>query len=297
MTLEHYAYGNDKPIDRTHFDLGDIVAFKGQYGRGVASMCNGTDEDDECYTICSFNLENPDSTFPEGPVPLNTILLQPTNQDLILAIETLKTDDKDAFLLNQNPKTTIFKYFCNGVLKAAKRNAIEQITNAIDGYNMVVECLAQRWMKTSDRIHYDCLIEQKELKEQVKEEKKKNSALNKRIKELEAYIKSLQYSTQETGKKNMLDIFNSDKAKKLMQKLMDEGLIDTDSQPVNLSGTERSIVAKYVSNYLEINEIWQVFGLLWDMKPETLRNYFNRSFGQKKTTLFQDRMKEIINSL
>lgn len=295
MEFEKFAHGNDKLLDRTHFELGDIVAFIGEYGRGVASMCCFDADEDygdggNCYTISSYNLDNPQGVAPEGPIPSYVPLLQPTKDDLILAIETLETDDKDALITNDNPKTFIFSCFQNAVLRAARKNAEEQIAKAIADYNEVLERLLQRFTRTMDRQHYDCLIENNKLQEEIKNNKK-------RIKELEKQIKEMQVSAEEKDQKSMPEIFNSNKAQKIKNKLIDEGLIDTDWQTINLSGSERSIVAKYVSNYLDINEMWQVFGLLWNLNPETLRNYFNRSFGQKKTTGFQDRMKEIISSL
>ena len=51
---------------------------------------------------------------------------------------------------------------------------------------------------------------------------------------------------------------------------------------------------KAVSNRLNINEVWQVFGELWNEKPETLRSYLNKALDQKKSLKFQDRLKNIL---
>lgn len=80
----------------------------------------------------------------------------------------------------------------------------------------------------------------------------------------------------------------------LMAKLVDAGLLDDNWQPVGLSGTECALVAKAVSERLEINELWQVFGQLWEENPETLRSYFNKALNQQKSLKFQDRLRNIL---
>lgn len=86
----------------------------------------------------------------------------------------------------------------------------------------------------------------------------------------------------------------SEEAKALMEDLVDEGLLDENWQPLKLSGTKRALVAKSVCEQLEINEVWQVFGQLWDEKPETLRSYLNKALDQKQSLKFQDRLKNIL---
>ena len=87
----------------------------------------------------------------------------------------------------------------------------------------------------------------------------------------------------------------SEAAEALKEDLMDAGMLTADWQPIDLSGTERALVAKAVSERLKINEIWQVFGQLWGEKPETLRSYLNKALDQKKSLKFQDRLKEILD--
>ena len=87
----------------------------------------------------------------------------------------------------------------------------------------------------------------------------------------------------------------SEAAEALKEDLMDAGMLTDDWQPIDLSGTERALVAKAVSERLKINEIWQVFGQLWGEKPETLRSYLNKALDQKKSLKFQDRLKEILD--
>ena len=40
----------------------------------------------------------------------------------------------------------------------------------------------------------------------------------------------------------------------------------------------------------KINEVWQVFGKLWDERPETLRGYLNKALDQKKSLDFQEKI-------
>ena len=87
----------------------------------------------------------------------------------------------------------------------------------------------------------------------------------------------------------------SEAAEALKEDLVDAGMLTADWQPIDLSGTERALVAKAVSERLKINEIWQVFGQLWGEKPETLRSYLNKALDQKKSLIFQDRLKEILD--
>ena len=84
-------------------------------------------------------------------------------------------------------------------------------------------------------------------------------------------------------------------AKELMQDLVDAGILDENWQPVGLSGSERALVAKAVCDRLELKEVWQLFGQLWNEKPETLRSYLNKALEQKKSLEFQERLKNILD--
>ena len=82
-------------------------------------------------------------------------------------------------------------------------------------------------------------------------------------------------------------------AEKLKQNLMDAGMIDDDWQTCNLSNTEAAILARYISEKTHINDVWKEFGLLWNMNPVTLRNYFNKALDQKKSLEFQEKIKAL----
>lgn len=87
----------------------------------------------------------------------------------------------------------------------------------------------------------------------------------------------------------------SEDAREWMEALVDAGLLDGQWQPKNLSGSERGLVAKAVCELLKINDVWMVFGKLWNEKPETLRSYFNKAMNQTKSLDFQDKLKKILH--
>lgn len=97
------------------------------------------------------------------------------------------------------------------------------------------------------------------------------------------------------GGKEMPEQLTTDNAKKVMKKLVDASILTEDWQPIRLSGSERGMVARVVCERLEINEVWQVFGLLWGENPETLRSYFNKALNQKKSLKLQDKLKNILD--
>lgn len=49
-----------------------------------------------------------------------------------------------------------------------------------------------------------------------------------------------------------------------------------------------------IAQELKIKNTWQVFGRLWNEKPDTLRKYHNRAFDQSKSLGFQDLLKTIM---
>ena len=87
----------------------------------------------------------------------------------------------------------------------------------------------------------------------------------------------------------------SERAERLKERLTDAGMLSEDWQPAGLSNTEKALLAKAVSDRLGIKEVWQVFGRLWNVKPDSMRAYFNRALEQKKSLSFQDRVKVAID--
>lgn len=86
----------------------------------------------------------------------------------------------------------------------------------------------------------------------------------------------------------------TDEAKDVLGNFIYNRLLTEDLQPIDLSGTEQALLAKYICDRLDIKDVWQVFGTLWNMKAETLRTYFNRALEQKKSLVFQEKLKNII---
>ena len=82
-----------------------------------------------------------------------------------------------------------------------------------------------------------------------------------------------------------------ERAEGLRERLVEACMIDERWQPVGLTCTEQALLAKAVSQRLGIKEMWQVFGGLWGVKPQSLRAYFNRALDQRKSLSFQDRLK------
>lgn len=80
----------------------------------------------------------------------------------------------------------------------------------------------------------------------------------------------------------------------LHEKLMGEGLMDEDWQPVGLSNAQRGLVASYLSDKLGITNQWKVFASLWGMKTENLRSAYNKALEQNKSLTFQDRLKKAV---
>ena len=86
----------------------------------------------------------------------------------------------------------------------------------------------------------------------------------------------------------------TEKARQLMESLVDAELLNEEWQPDGISNTEKALVAKMVADRLKINDVWQVFGKLWKMNPNSMRTYYNRAMDQRKSLEFQDRLKNIL---
>ena len=87
----------------------------------------------------------------------------------------------------------------------------------------------------------------------------------------------------------------TEEAERLMGLLVDAEVLSEDWQPKGLSGSERALVAKAVCDRLEVNEVWKVFGVLWNERQETLRSYYNKAMNQTKSLDYQDKLKKILD--
>ena len=81
----------------------------------------------------------------------------------------------------------------------------------------------------------------------------------------------------------------------LKEKLMDGGMINESWQPVNLTNTESSMMAKVICEMLSITSPWKLFGSLWNRNPDALRSSFNKALEQRKTLVFQDKLKRTLS--
>jgi hypothetical protein len=92
----------------------------------------------------------------------------------------------------------------------------------------------------------------------------------------------------------MPERLKTEETEELMDKLVDAGMLTEEWQANGLSCSERALLAKNVCDKLKINDVWQVFGMLWNERPETLRSYFNKALNQKKSLKYQDKLKKVL---
>jgi hypothetical protein len=101
-------------------------------------------------------------------------------------------------------------------------------------------------------------------------------------------------STPEVAGGVVPERLKTEEAEELMNKLVDAGMLTEEWQANGLSCSERALLAKNVCDKLKINDVWQVFGMLWNERPETLRSYFNKALDQKKSLKYQDKLKNVL---
>lgn len=80
-------------------------------------------------------------------------------------------------------------------------------------------------------------------------------------------------------------------AERVLERLRSAGIVDSRWQPVGLSNAEKGVLASLLADRLDIGCLWQTFGDLWRMKPETLRTACNKGMEQKRTGEFLERVK------
>lgn len=92
----------------------------------------------------------------------------------------------------------------------------------------------------------------------------------------------------------LLAALDTPRAKALLGRLVAAGLVDERWQPLSLSNPEKGVLASLLADRLEVDNLWQTFGSLWGMKPETLRSAYNLGMGQRKTMAFMERVKGVM---
>jgi hypothetical protein len=94
---------------------------------------------------------------------------------------------------------------------------------------------------------------------------------------------------------NLPEMLRSEKANEFKQKLLKAGMIDVNWQPIALSRTDKGELAMQLAIRLEVNDVWQLFGKLWNFEPEQLRSAFNTGRGQKKNAKLQEKISNILS--
>ena len=101
-------------------------------------------------------------------------------------------------------------------------------------------------------------------------------------------------NTNDTTIISIPDDLKSFEAERLMQKLINTGILNEEWQPLDLSIAEKGFLAGEIASRLKIKNKWKVFGKLWNGNPETLRQGNNKAAGQTKTGIFIEKLKKIL---
>ena len=92
----------------------------------------------------------------------------------------------------------------------------------------------------------------------------------------------------------MPEELKTEKAQKIMQNLMDIGVVTEDFMPSGISTSEAAVLAYQIGIELEIKNIWSVFGNYWGPNPNSMRAACNRGMEQKKTAAFLEKVMPAI---
>ena len=92
----------------------------------------------------------------------------------------------------------------------------------------------------------------------------------------------------------MPEELKTEKAQKIMQNLMDIGVVTEDFMPSGISTSEAAVLAYQIGIELETKNIWSVFGNYWGPNPNSMRAAYNRGMEQKKTIPFLEKVMPAI---
>lgn len=87
----------------------------------------------------------------------------------------------------------------------------------------------------------------------------------------------------------------TEKAKGVLQRLQQIGVLDANFQPIRLSWAERGYLAQQVAYKLNIEHQWKTFAQLWHCDAATLRSGYNRAKDMPKMEDFDEKIKEIVS--
>lgn len=85
------------------------------------------------------------------------------------------------------------------------------------------------------------------------------------------------------------------KAKDVLQRLQQIGLLDDALQPIRLSWTERGYLAQQVAYKLNLEHQWKTFAQLWHCSADALRSGYNRARDMPKMDDFDKKIKDIVS--
>ena len=199
-------------------------------------------------------------------------------------------------------------YFSGVQQVVADNEQLRQRVAKLESENAALAETIEQWKRNDEwasRVTYEGVVEQIAACEDAKERDEARKLIEPLLKRGQAkqFRKDIKKRVKELDEESANDvepgvapaILKTEEAEELMGDLVEAEILNGDWQPVRLTGSERALVAKAVCDRLDIKEIWQVFGQLWNEKPETLRSYLNKALEQKKSLEFQEKLKNILD--
>ncbi len=87
----------------------------------------------------------------------------------------------------------------------------------------------------------------------------------------------------------------TEKAKCVLRRLQQIGILDANFQPIGLSWAERGYLAQQVAYKLNIEHQWKTFAQLWHCDAASLRSGYNRAKDMPKIEDFDEKIKDIVS--
>jgi hypothetical protein len=145
-------------------------------------------------------------------------------------------------------------------------------------YENVVELIAS-YEDASQRDEARKLIEPLLKKDQVRQLRRD---IKKKMKELES---------AEEPAEEVAEVPEILTESELWKKVQEAGLVDEDGQPT-VSRTEAALLADELAERLDISHKWKLFETLWHRN--NMRGDYNTALEQKKSLLFQEKLKKLL---
>ena len=145
-------------------------------------------------------------------------------------------------------------------------------------YENVVELIAQNEdpaVRDETRKVFEPLLKKEQVRQLRRDVKKK-------VKELEA---------AEEPAEELIEVPEILTESELWEKVQEAGLVDKDGQPT-VSRTEAALLADELAERLDISHKWKLFETLWHRN--NMRGDYNTALEQKKSLLFQEKLKNLL---